>query len=140
MINETIFTIITAVTCYNPCPEQGWGDGTITADGSKIPESVNVNWVAISHDLFKAGIQYGDTINWNGIDYIVKDKMNKRWVRRIDVLQHKDKKIFKHTNQPIIIKPKEKGNINSSIIFKTLSYEDDFKALLLQGGNLFEES
>lgn len=128
MIKEIIFTIVTAVTCYNPCPEQGWGDGTITADGSKIPKSVNVNWVALSHDFFKAGVQYGDTVNWNGVDYIVKDKMNKRWIRRVDILQHKSKKNFKYNNQVLIIKPKDVSKINSNILFRT--YNGEINSLL----------
>lgn len=90
-----IFSVV--VTCYNPSPLQGWGDGTITADGSKIPEDVNVNWCALSHDFFDDyGIRYGDTVFYNGKKYIVKDKMNKRWKKRVDILQHEDFPIFKN--------------------------------------------
>lgn len=89
-----LISLLVTITTYNPCPEQGWSDGTITADGSKI-ENPNCGWVAISHDLFDKGFRYGDKISIDGKTYVIKDKMNKRYKNCIDIMQSKDRKNYK---------------------------------------------
>lgn len=96
-----------AVSCYNPTPAQGWGCGKITADGSRIPDNVNVKWCAVSRDMLRDNIvSFGDTIVFNMTDYVVKDKMNERFRRKIDILQHESEPIFHFNQANVIIKRK----------------------------------
>lgn len=81
--------LVTA-TCYYPT-------GQLTADGSKI-DSLNPlkhRWIAISRDL---KFKFGDTVMIKGVGiydgyWIIKDKMNKRFKNRIDLLTGRDNKI-----------------------------------------------
>lgn len=82
-------------TYYNPCAEQCDENFLLTASNDSIDiELLNMHklrWTALSCDLFEE-FNYDDTIiveseNYriNG-EWIVKDKMNKRWNRRVDFL------------------------------------------------------
>lgn len=87
------------------------GLGWYTADGSKISKKklydYELRWVALSHDMLKV-FNYGDTVrvesdnpHLNGL-WIVKDKMHKKYKKRIDfMLPHTEKINF---NQPIKVK------------------------------------
>lgn len=96
MLKEIVLFL--TITTYNPCPEQGWGDGLITADGSRVTNP-NAGWVAISPDLFDKGLRYGDAIVIDGKTYIVKDKTNKRLKNTVDIMQSFDRKNFKKQSE-----------------------------------------
>jgi 3D (Asp-Asp-Asp) domain-containing protein len=81
-------------TKYHAVPEQCWGDGTITASGHKIDFKMlsyyNHFIFAASHDLIKKW-GYNTVIEIRGIGYVnnywvLKDKMNKRFSNKIDLL------------------------------------------------------
>jgi 3D (Asp-Asp-Asp) domain-containing protein len=99
------------VTCYNPtkaqCNSQYW----ITASGSQIDtlNPLKHRWVAISRDLEKKGVSLHDTIIIGNIgqysgEWIVKDRMNKRWTNRVDLLVGKKDVISKWSTATIIVK------------------------------------
>lgn len=46
--------------------------------------------IAVSRDLFRAGLHCGTTVTINGNQYIVRDKMNKRYTQRIDIYHGTD--------------------------------------------------
>lgn len=99
--------ILVALTCYNAVPEQGWGDGTITADGTKITNPDKQRIIAVSHDLLKEKIvAYGDTVWLNDVPYVVRDKMNKRWKRKVDVLVPVGHPCFKKDSVIMTVKSK----------------------------------
>lgn len=70
----------------------------ITACNDIINPDKIENWIAVSRDLFEL-YPCGTKILVTGTDldgiYIVKDKMNKRYTNRIDILIHQDSSIGK---------------------------------------------
>lgn len=102
--SEKIKKIVTHVTltCYQPVKEQCNSDFLHTADNSFIDldklEDGKIKWVAISQDLLwlfpmgsKVIISNEETGESYGT-YLVKDKMNKRWNHRMDILIHPNSK------------------------------------------------
>lgn len=90
------------LTCYQPVASQCNSDCLHTADNSKIDlnklAAGKIKWVAISRDLLymipmgsKVKITNEDTGKCYGV-YTVKDKMNKRWKHRMDILIHPNSK------------------------------------------------
>ena len=94
------------VTVYNPVVAQCDDTPLITADNSKINlnklNNGDLKWIAVSRDLLKQGISYGDKVKIkskkdptiNGI-YEVHDTMHKRWKKRIDLLSPENKTLGK---------------------------------------------
>ncbi len=83
------------ITWYNPCESQCDSDPFITADMSKIDikklNNRDIRWIAVSRDLLEK-YSMGDTIiiespnsKING-EWVIHDKMNKRFEKRIDLL------------------------------------------------------
>jgi len=92
------------VTTYTPSVEECDSTPNITASGFKIdtlnPKRHKI--IAVSRDL-KSKWKFGTKIRITGIGkhdgtYIVKDVMNKRFKKRIDILVGKQDKQFKFTN------------------------------------------
>lgn len=86
-------------TVYNAFdPNQGWGDGSITASGKRIDpvrlQKGEIKYIAISHDL-REFFSFGDSVlveipnkpELSGV-YYVEDLMAKRWSRKIDILTY----------------------------------------------------
>jgi 3D (Asp-Asp-Asp) domain-containing protein len=106
-INSTITELVSelvTVTTYTPSVEECDSTPNITASGFKIdtlnPKRHKV--IAVSRDL-KRKWKFGTKIKVTGIGkysgtYIVKDVMNKRFKKRIDILVGKQDKQFKFTN------------------------------------------
>jgi 3D (Asp-Asp-Asp) domain-containing protein len=95
---------VVTVTTYTPSVEECDSTPNITASGFKIdtlnPKRHKV--IAVSRDL-KRKWKFGTKIRITGIGkyngtYIVKDVMNKRYKKRIDILVGKQDKQFKFTN------------------------------------------
>ena len=106
-INSTITELVSelvTVTTYTPSVEECDSTPNITASGFKIdtlnPKRHKV--IAVSRDL-KRKWKFGTKIKVTGIGkysgiYVVKDLMNKRFKKRIDILVGKQDKQFKFTN------------------------------------------
>jgi 3D (Asp-Asp-Asp) domain-containing protein len=95
---------VVTVTTYTPSVEECDSTPNITASGFKIdtlnPKRHKI--IAVSRDL-KRKWKFGTKIRITGIGkhdgtYIVKDVMNKRFKKRIDILVGKQDKQFKFTN------------------------------------------
>lgn len=79
---------------YNAVPEQCWGDGTITYNGTTLKTEITSKYriIAVSHDLKKdypmGTLDYieGLQADYNGV-YMVADLMNKKWKNKIDFLK-----------------------------------------------------
>lgn len=78
------------VTAYNSSDGQTWGDNRMTYWGDTLRPGMRA--VAVSHDLLDSGLTYGSKIYIQGLDstYTVLDKMNRRWLRRIDIYMGDD--------------------------------------------------
>jgi 3D (Asp-Asp-Asp) domain-containing protein len=80
-------TIKVTATAYNSVEAQTKkGDPTLAAWGDILKPGMKS--IAISRDFLKEGIlEHNSEVLIEGLDgtYIVKDKMNKRWTRKIDI-------------------------------------------------------
>ena len=90
---ENVLTVI--ATAYNSLPGQTQGDPTITAWGIRLAPGMKV--IAVSRDLIPMGLKRDVKVRIDGFadTYMVADKMNKRWVRRIDIYMGRDVKAAK---------------------------------------------
>lgn len=72
-------------TAYNSLPSQTQGDPTLTAWGIRLEPGMKA--IAVSRDLIPLGLTKGVEVKIDGLPgtYIVMDKTNKRWTRRIDI-------------------------------------------------------
>jgi len=109
VVDDTVACV--TVTCYNPVPAQTNSEYWITASGAKIDtlNPLKHRWVAVSRDLESKGIKLHDTIHITGVgiydgQWIVKDRMNKRWTDRIDLLVGENNYIAKWTEVSITLK------------------------------------
>ena len=64
----------------------------ITAWGDRLKPGMKC--IAVSRDLIKLGLKHNTKVKIEGLDgeYIVLDKMNKRWKKKIDIYMGKDRK------------------------------------------------
>ena len=96
------------VTMYHPTRQQTDSTPNITADGTKINiwKASNYRYVAVSRDLLArwgGPLNYGDWIVIEGAGknsgvYQVRDTMNPKWVKRVDILKTPGTKQFKYTD------------------------------------------
>lgn len=72
-------------TAYNSLPGQTQGDPKDTAFGDVLKPGMKA--IAVSPDLLQAGLTHGTEVKIDGLPgtYAVRDKMPKRWRRRIDI-------------------------------------------------------
>ena len=109
-----------SITMYHPVESQTDGTPDIVADGTKfdIPTASKLRWVAVSRDLHKrwgGKLSFGDIVyldiaknNKKGY-YRVKDTMNKRWVKKIDILESPGEGMYKFQDIKLfLIVPKNK--------------------------------
>ena len=79
-------SVVSQTTSTNPALT-AWGD--TLKPGMKS--------IAVSRDLIKLGLTHNTKVNIKGLDgtYLVKDKMNKRWTKKIDIYMGLDIKAAK---------------------------------------------
>ncbi len=81
---------------WNPLPSQGWGDGNILFDGTKIDKNLasGYRYLAVSHDiadLYPLGsyvIISGLNDYYDGV-WQVRCRMNSKWKKKVDFMQTK---------------------------------------------------
>ncbi len=94
--NKKMVSLTVTATAYNAVEHQtkkgnprraAWGD--LLEDGVKA--------VAVSRDLIAMGLDHNEEIEIEGFKgtYIVKDKMNHRWKRKIDIFMGLDEQAAK---------------------------------------------
>ncbi len=83
-------TIVVTATAYNSVPEQTDDDPTVTAWGDQLEPGMKV--IAVSQDLIPLGLDHRAPVSIEGLpgEYLVLDKMNKRWEKRIDIYMGAD--------------------------------------------------
>jgi len=79
-------SVVSQTTSTNPALT-AWGD--TLKPGMKS--------IAVSRDLIKLGLTHNTKVSIKGLDgtYLVKDKMNKRWTKKIDIYMGLDIKAAK---------------------------------------------
>lgn len=72
-------------TAYNSLAYQTSSNPNITAFGDSLRPGLS--YIAVSRDLLDSGLVHNTKVKIEGFDslFIVKDKMNKRWYKRIDI-------------------------------------------------------
>ena len=65
---------------------------TISAWGDRLKPGMRV--IAVSRDLLAMGLTHGTLVRVEGFakDFIVLDKMNKRWTKKVDIYMGNDKR------------------------------------------------
>ncbi len=88
--SENNQTIVVTATAYNSVPEQTDDDPTVTAWGDQLEPGMKV--IAVSRDLIPLGLDHRAPVSIEGLpgEYLVLDKMNKRWEKRIDIYMGAD--------------------------------------------------
>ena len=81
-------------TAYNSTHEQTDADPHIGAWGDHLDEHTKpgVRVIAVSPDLLQKGLKRGQRVRIQGLkgEFVVLDKMPRRWTNRIDIYMHKD--------------------------------------------------
>ena len=116
-MNVTEFEV--TVTMYNPTKGQCDSTPNITADGTRInpKRASSYRYIALSRDLLSrwgGPFNYGDyvIIEGTGKDdgvYQVRDTMNPRFTKRVDILKSKGSRKFKY-NSVKLYKHNDKQN------------------------------
>ena len=80
-------------TAYNSLPAQTDSTPDIAAWGDRLRPGMKA--IAVSRDLLKKyGLKHKDKVKISGLkgEYLVLDKMNKRWKKKIDIYMGKDRR------------------------------------------------
>ena len=83
-------------TAYNSVQSQTKkGDPNLAAWGDVLQPGEQA--IAVSRDLIKLGLTHNTEVKIEGLPgiYLVKDKMNKRWTKKIDIYMGLDEKAAK---------------------------------------------
>jgi len=99
-------------TAYNSLAYQTSSNPSITAFGDSLKPGLR--YIAVSRDLLDSGLVHNTEVKIEGFDslFTVKDKMNRRWRKRIDIYMGVDVKKArkwgkKKVNIEYCIKPKD---------------------------------
>ncbi len=77
-------------TAYNSVVGQTSGDPTLAAWGDRLDP--NIASIAVSRDLIPLGLGHNTEVQIDGLagTYLVRDKLNKRFTKRIDIYMGTD--------------------------------------------------
>ncbi len=84
-------SLVVTATAYNSLPEQTDAEPHLAAWGDPIAPGMKV--IAVSRDLIPVGLDRHTPVTIDGLPgvYLVLDKMNKRWEKRIDIYMGHDR-------------------------------------------------
>jgi len=82
--------LLVTISAYNSLPGQTHGDPTLAAWGDVLRPGMKS--VAVSRDLIALGLTRGARVRIEGLpgEYVVLDKMARRWTRRVDLYMGED--------------------------------------------------
>jgi len=88
------FSVTVTATAYNAVREQTDKEPHIGAWGDHLDKAVKpgLRVIAVSPDLLQKGLRRGQRVRIQGLkgEFIVLDKMPRRWKNRIDIYMHQD--------------------------------------------------
>jgi len=91
-----VITMDVTASAYNSIPSQTTKNKpALTAWGDTLKPGMKA--IAVSRDLIKMGLKHRTKVKIEGLEdeYIVMDKMNKRWAKKIDIYMGLDVKAAK---------------------------------------------
>lgn len=97
-------TLKVTATAYNSFAYQTNSNPNITAFGDSLKPGLR--YIAVSRDLLDSGLVHNTKVKIQGFDslFTVKDKMNRRYRKRIDIYMGKDlKKAKKWGKKKVVI-------------------------------------
>lgn len=85
-------SLVVQASAYNSLPAQTQGDPSVAAWGDVLTPGMKA--IAVSRDLLDMGLVRGTRVRIDGLsgEYVVLDKMAKRWRRKIDIYMGVDRK------------------------------------------------
>lgn len=92
-VKKKINRLRVTATAYNSLPSQTDSTPNIAAWGDRLRPGMKA--IAVSRDLLKKyGLKHKDKVRISGLkgEYLVLDKMNKRWRKKIDIYMGKDRR------------------------------------------------
>ena len=98
-------SLVVTATAYNSVVEQTNANPTLTAWGDRLRPGMKV--IAVSRDLIAMGLTHGRRVRIDGLpgEYVVRDKMAKRWTKKIDLYMGEDVKAArKWGRRPVTIR------------------------------------
>jgi len=89
-VDCTAKSFVVTATAYNSLAYQTNSNPSITAFGDSLVPGLR--YIAVSRDLLDSGLVHNIKVKIEGFDslFIVKDKMNRRWQKRIDIYMGND--------------------------------------------------
>lgn len=99
---------VTAYTRYESCSNR---PDCLTASGKPVV----VGHAAMSRDLERKGLRFGDKIHLVGIGFfILEDRMHRRWRNRVDIFMddYRDAKNF-GIRRAVMVASREKGRVSA---------------------------
>lgn len=89
-VDCTAKSFVVTATAYNSLAYQTNSNPSITAFGDSLVPGLR--YIAVSRDLLDSGLVHNTKVKIEGFDslFIVKDKMNRRWQKRIDIYMGND--------------------------------------------------
>lgn len=83
--SQPVQTLEVTATAYNSLRGQTLGNPTEAAWGDTLKPGMKA--VAVSRDLIDSGLTYGTKVRIDDLpgEYVVRDKMNARWTKKIDI-------------------------------------------------------
>ncbi|QUJ67330.1 3D domain-containing protein [Photobacterium sp. GJ3] len=83
-------------TAYNSVPAQTDSNPSIAAWGDRLKPGMKA--IAVSRDLLKMGLKHGSKVKISGLpgEYVVLDKMHRRWSKKIDIYMGRDVRAAKN--------------------------------------------
>lgn len=98
-------TMEVMATAYNALPAQTDGDPTVAAWGDVL--DLSIPSIAVSRDLIELGLVHDTKVRIDGFPgyYLVRDKIHKRFTKRIDIFMGLDLEAAKEFGiQPVLIR------------------------------------
>lgn len=83
--NNNSSSIVVMASAYTSTPGETNSNPSLTAWGDKLEPGMKA--IAVSRDLIKMGLSHKKKVRIDGLKgtYIILDKMNKRWEKKIDI-------------------------------------------------------
>ena len=101
--SEPDHSLEVTATAYTSSPGETDSTPTLAAWGDTLEPGMKA--IAVSRDLIKMGLKHGAKVSIDGLsgEYIVLDKMNKRWKKKIDIYMGLDKKAAKEWGKKKVV-------------------------------------
>jgi 3D (Asp-Asp-Asp) domain-containing protein len=94
--------VAVTATAYNSLSSQGVGKGQHGAWGDRLAPGMNA--IAVSHDLLALGLARGSVVRIEGLpgEFVVLDRLPRRWHRRIDIYMGRDVRAARRWGQRMV--------------------------------------